>query len=129
MRNIFIYITVIVLMTSCATHSKIEYVDREVVRYQVKEFHDTIINNVHDSIYHSVTQNGDTIYDTKYVEKVRYIKKVVEKHDTVYEDRVVTKISEKVVERKVVPKWCWYCLGFRIIFAIFVGIKIYRWIR
>ena len=59
-------IVALVLFSSCATKKQIEYRDREVVKYVTKVQHDTLINNVHDSIYHTIFQKGDTIYDTKY---------------------------------------------------------------
>ena len=67
MRKIIFAILSLFILTGCATKTKIEYVDREVVKYETKVQHDTLINNVHDSIYHTIFQKGDTIYDTKYV--------------------------------------------------------------
>ena len=71
MKNLFVLFAVL-MICSCATKTKIEYVDREVVKYQKQVVHDTLINNIHDSVYHTVFQRGDTIYDTKYVEKTKY---------------------------------------------------------
>lgn len=132
MKSIYattIYIISLIIISSCSTHSKIEYVDREVVRYETREIHDTLIRDTHDSIYHSILQVGDTIYNTKYVEHTIYKDKIVYVRDTIRNDSIIIKVKENTIEKKVVPKWCWYCLVFCIIFAIFVGIKVYRWIR
>ena len=65
--NIISIIVLATLFVGCATKRHVEYVDREVVKYKTKIQHDTLINNIHDSVYHTVFQKGDTIYDTKYV--------------------------------------------------------------
>ena len=41
-----IIITLILVFSSCATKTKIEYVDRDVVKYETKIQHDTLINNI-----------------------------------------------------------------------------------
>lgn len=126
------YIIVLFLvigLCSCATKTKIEYVDREVVKYKTIVQHDTLIQNTHDSIYHTIYQKGDTVYDTKYIEKTRWRDKVVVKTDTCYRDSVRTEIRESVVEKQKIPKWCWYCLGFTILGAIFAFVKIIRYIQ
>ena len=124
-----IIITLILVFSSCATKTKIEYVDREVVRYETKIQHDTLINNIHDSVYHTVFQKGDTIYDTKYVEKTKYRDRVVVQIDTCYRDSIQTVIKESVKEKQIVPDWCYYLLIFSIIVIIFVIVKVIRWLQ
>lgn len=116
-------------LVSCATRRQIEYRDRDVVRYNTQYVHDTTYVEKHDSTYHSVIQKGDTVYDTKYIERTRWRDKIVLKSDTCWRDSIVTQYKEKVVVEKVVPKWCWYCLVFCIAFAIFAIIKIYRYVN
>ena len=60
-----IIIAVIMLFSSCATKTKIEYRDREVVKYNTSYVHDTTFVEKHDSVYHTIFQKGDTVYDTK----------------------------------------------------------------
>lgn len=120
---------VLFLLSSCATKTKIEYVDREVVKWQKEVVHDTLINNIHDSVYHTVFQRGDTIYDTKYVEKTKYRDRVVVKTDTCYRDSIQVQIKESVVEKQKIPKWRYYCLGVCVIFIIFAFIKFVRWLQ
>ena len=124
-----IIITLILVFSSCATKTKIEYVDREVVKYETKIQHDTLINNIHDSVYHTVFQKGDTIYDTKYVEKTKYRDRVVVRIDTCYRDSIQTVIKESVKEKQIIPKWCYYLLVFSIIIIIFAIVKVIRWLQ
>ena len=124
-----IVITLILVFSSCATKREIQYVDRDVVRYETKIQHDTLINNIHDSVYHTVFQKGDTIYDTKYVEKTKYRDRVVVRIDTCYRDSVQTVIKESVKEKQIIPKWCYYLLVFSIIVIIFAIVKVIRWLQ
>ena len=124
-----IVITLILVFSSCATKTKIEYVDREVVKYETKIQHDTLINNIHDSVYHTVFQKGDTIYDTKYVEKTKYRDRVVVRIDTCYRDSIQTVIKESVKEKQIIPKWCYYLLVFSIFIIIFAIVKVIRWLQ
>lgn len=124
-----ICVIMVVLFTSCATKREIQYVDREVVKYETKIQHDTLINNIHDSVYHTVFQKGDTIYDTKYVEKTKYRDRVVVRIDTCYRDSIQTVIKESVKEKQIIPKWCYYLLVFSIIVIIFAIVKVIRWLQ
>lgn len=124
-----IAILVLLLLSSCATKTKVEYVDREVVKYETKIQHDTLINNVHDSIYHTIFQKGDTIYNTKYVEKIKYRDKMVYKYDTIYRDSTQVVVKENTIEKRIIPKWCYYSLFACGIFLIIALVKLIRWLR
>ena len=124
-----IVITLILVFSSCATKTKIEYVDRDVVKYETKIQHDTLINNIHDSVYHTVFQKGDTIYDTKYVEKTKYSDRVVVRIDTCYRDSIQTVINESVKEKQIIPKWCYFCVVISILVIIFAIVKVIRWLQ
>ena len=128
MNKLCVLFTVLILC-SCATRTKIEYVDKEVVKYQKQVVHDTLINNIHDSVYHTVFQRGDTIYDTKYVEKTKYRATVVVKTDTCYRDSIQVQVKESVIEKQKIPKWCYYCLGICVLFVIFAFIKLVQWLQ
>ena len=114
----FIIIAMCFLLSSCATKSKIEYVDREVVKYVHSVQHDTLINDVHDSIYHTIFQKGDTVYDTKYVEKTVYKDRIVHHTDTVLRDSIHTEVKKVTVVKERVPKWCY--LSLLCVFLIFI---------
>jgi hypothetical protein len=124
-----IVIAIVLMFSSCATKREIQYVDREVVKYETKIQHDTLINNIHDSVYHTVFQKGDTIYDTKYVEKTKYRDRVVVRIDTCYRDSIQTVIKESVKEKQITPKWCYYLLVFSILVIIFAIVKVIRWLQ
>ena len=121
-----IVLLVVMMLSSCATKTKIEYVDREVVKYQKEVVHDTLIQHTHDSVYHTVFQKGDTIYDTKYVEKTKWRDRAVVKIDTCYRDSIRTVIKESVKEKQIIPKWCYYSIVFSVLFLIFALIKFTR---
>ena len=124
-----IIIAIVLMFSSCATKKQIEYVDREVVKYQKELVHDTLIQHTHDSVYHTVFQKGDTVFDTKYVEKTKWRDKIVCKIDTCYRDSIQTVIKESVKEKQIIPKWCYYLLVFSIIVIIFAIVKVIRWLQ
>ena len=120
---------IIFLLCSCASTSKVEYVDREVVKYEKQYIHDTTQIEKHDSVFYSIIQKGDTVYSTKYVEKTRWRDRVVVKSDTVFRDSIHTQIKEKTVEKQIIPKWCYFCLVVCAIFLIFAIRKLIRWLQ
>ena len=124
-----IIIAIILIFSSCATKTKIEYVDREVVKYQKEVVHDTLIQHTHDSIYHTVFQKGDTTYDTKYVERTQFKDRVVVRTDTVYKQKVKTEIKENTKEVIKIPKLFWISMCFSIIVIIFAIITVIRWVQ
>jgi hypothetical protein len=124
-----IIIAIVLIFSSCATKKQIEYVDREVVKYQKEIVHDTLFQHTHDSIYHTVFQKGDTVYDTRYVEKTKWRDRVVYKTDTCYRDSIHTQIKESVKEKQIIPKWCYFCLVVCVIFFIFAIRKLIRWLQ
>ena len=124
-----VFVMLLCFLVGCATKKQIEYVDREVVKYVTKVHHDTLINNVHDSIYHTIFQKGDTIYDTKYVCHTKYRDKIVAKTDTCWRDSVVVQNKNKVKEVTKIPKIFWASLFFSIICIIFAIIKLLKWHR
>ena len=122
-------IVVLNILTSCSLLEKIEYRDRDVNHYITSTVHDTLLQHTHDSIYHTVFQKGDTVFDTKYVERIKWRDRVVVKIDTCYRDSIQTVINESVKEVQKIPKWCYYCLAICILFGIFVFIKLVRWLQ
>jgi hypothetical protein len=113
------------MLSSCATKTKVEYIEKEVVKYETKIQHDTLINNVHDSI--RIETKGDTVFVDRWHTSVK--EKIVNRTDTCWRDSVRTEIKENTVEKLKTPKWCYFCLGLCIIFIIFALIKLLRWLR
>lgn len=70
MKNVMIIVFVLCVCSSCVTKKQVEYVDRDVVRYVTKVQHDTLVQNVHDSIYHTVFQVGEPEYSKDGDDKV-----------------------------------------------------------
>ena len=124
-----IIIAIVLIFSSCATKKQIEYVDREVVKYQKELVHDTLVQHTHDSVYHTIFQKGDTIYDTKYVEKTKWRDKIVAKTDTCWRDSVIVQNKNTVKEVTKIPKIFWASLFFSIICIIFAIIKLLKWHR
>lgn len=129
MKKLVLILVSIVVLCSCATKTKIEYVDREVVKYQTQYVHDTTRVEKHDSVFHTIYQRGDTIYDTKYVERTRWRDKIVVKSDTCWRDSVVTIKKETVKEITKIPKLFKISFVFSILVIIFVAYKIIRWLQ
>lgn len=119
---------VVLLFSSCATKTVVEYRDRDVNHYNTIVQHDTLRENIHDSIYVEIKAHGDTIYNTKYIERTRWRDKIVEKHDTCYKDSVVTEYKETTKEIVKIPKIYSISLWFSIICIIFAIIKLARWL-
>ena len=129
MKKIFLLILLAILLCSCATKKQIEYRDRIVTEYKTEQVHDTTFVEIHDSIFQKVYQRGDTVYDVKYIEKIKYRDRIVNKIDTCWRDSIKTEYKEIVVEKKFIPKWCYYCLGICLILGIFAIVKALKWLK
>jgi nitrogen fixation/metabolism regulation signal transduction histidine kinase len=117
------------LLTSCATKTKIEYRDRDVNHYITKVEKDTVTQHAHDSIYFEVIQKGDTVYKTKYKEKYIYLDKIQIRTDTCWRDSVVTEYKETTKEVTKIPKIFKISLIFSILCCIFALIKLIGWMQ
>ena len=124
-----IIIVLVLLLSSCATKTQIEYRDRVVDHYIANEVHDTLRENTTDSVYFEVLVKGDTVYRTKYKEKTRWRDRIIERHDTCWRDSVVTEHKETVKELTKIPKILKASLFISIICIIFVFVKLIRWLK
>jgi len=127
MKKALVFITIAFIVLSCATKTKIEYVDREVVKDRMHYVHDTLREITRDTIEHNVFMRGDTVYDVKYVKSVQWKDKIVEKTDTFIRDSIQVQVKKEIVEKKVIPKWCYISLLICGLFAIFAIIKLILW--
>lgn len=126
---VVILFIIVMFFSSCATRKTIEYRDRDVNHYITNTVHDTVRIHDKDSVAHTIRIIGDTVYDTKYVEKTRWRDRIVEKHDTCWRDSVVTEYKETTKEVVKYPKTYWWFLGISIISIIFAFVKVSRWLR
>lgn len=128
MRKLLYIMCAVFLLSGCVTKSKIDYRDRDVVKYIKSVQHDTLINNVHDSIYNNVYTKGDTVYNFKYKERVAFRDRVVFKTDTLKKDSIQTQYKENTIVKTKIPRWCWILLAINVFYGIFVGLKFYiKW--
>lgn len=116
-------------ISACKPVEKIQYVDREKIVYQNVVQHDSIFNNVHDSVFQTIYQKGDTIYSVKYKEKIKDVYKYVYKTDTLYRDSIQYINNKEIKTKTVIPKWCYVCLAFPFVFLIFAIVKTYKWLH
>lgn len=116
-------------IVSCNTTKEVSNNNQNVVNVDKVVERDTIRQIVHDSIFHTIYQRGDTIYNTKYVYKVRYRDKIVLRFDTIRHDSIVTKTQNVVVEKRVIPAWCYNCLLLSIILFCFFLVRCAIWLR
>ena len=119
----------IICFTSCATNTKIEYRDRIVDHYNTIVQHDTLREHTSDSIFEKIYVKGDTVYNTKYVEKTRWRDRIVERHDTCWRDSVVTEYKKTTKEVTKIPKLFWISMCFSILVIIFAIVKLIRWLQ
>lgn len=119
----------VLLLSSCATKTRIEYRDRIVDNYIIRYVRDTLIDKQSDSVYVEVFTKGDTVYKIKYKEIRRFVDKIVERHDTLWRDSISTEKVEVVREVKKIPKLYSYSMVFSIFIIIFAIIKIAKWLR
>lgn len=117
------------MLTSCSTKREIQYVDREVVKYETKIQHDTFINISHDSIFYSIVQKGDTVYSTKFVERTKWKDRYVYSHDTIYRDSIQVQNKEVVKEVTKIPQIYHIAMWFFILLVVYFVYKLIRWIQ
>lgn len=125
-------IFIILCLTSCVASKKhIVYVDRDVNHYITNTVHDTLREKTTDSVYVEIKTKGDTVYNTKYVERVRWKDRKVYVHDTCYRDSIVTVVEKEEIVKEVIkiPKIFRLAFVFSIIIIIFATIKVIRWLR
>lgn len=121
-----IILCLVLMCAGCQTKNKIEYRDNVVDHYITNVVHDTLRENTSDSVYHEVVVRNDTVYNTKYKEKIKYRDRVVERHDTCWRDSVVTEYKETTKEVRYIPKVYKWAMGIAILAILFVAFKIYR---
>lgn len=122
---IVIAMFVMLLFSSCATKTQIEYRDRIVDHYITKIEKDTVIEKMHDSVY--IHSKGDTVWYEKW--HTKYVDKIVLRHDTCWRDSIVTIRKETTKEVVKIPKIFKISFVFSILVVIFAIIKLMKWLK
>lgn len=113
---------------SCKTQSKIEYRDRDVLKYISTVRVDTFIKDIKDSTYLNIYTRNDTTYIDKYKERLIYKDRVKIKTDTITKDSVVVQFKENTIIKTKVPTWCYILLLINILIIAVIVIKFYyKW--
>lgn len=102
-------IIICAIITFCTGCSRVEYLEVPVTVHDTVNHTTLRIDSVYDrdSIYVEIAKLGDTIFNTKYIERWRTRKELV--HDTLYIAHHDTVTIPKQVEKKL-TKWQTYCL-------------------
>lgn len=128
-NRIIAVFAVLFAFLACKPTEKIEYVDKEKIVYQNAIKHDSIFNDVHDSIFQTIYQKGDTIFSVKYKEKIKEVLRYNYVKDTIFTDSIQYKIKKEVTTKKIIPKWCYCSLVVWVLLLIFAISKIYKWLH
>lgn len=131
MKKILLLLVAAIMFCACATQTKIEYVDREVVKYQTQIVHDTLTTNTRDSVFYSIYEKGDTVFSIKYVEKTKYRDRIVISTDTLTRDSIQTKVitETSTITKYRIPWWAWVCLTFTLLALLLIAYNIYKWLK
>lgn len=116
-KTIIVSLLLIIFVSSCKTIERIEYIDK----YHTIEKSDTLIQYDRDSIFVDQFVKGDTVFKTKYVEKIKYKDRIVIERDTIKVDSVIKEVEVK----KVVPEWCYKTIIGLILLVLVLVIWIY----
>ena len=118
MKHLFIAFLCLVILSSCSSLTKVEYVYRDVIKTEIKyeTKHDSVF--VHDSVYHTVIQKGDTVYDTKVIEKTKYKEMIKYRDSIAVKDSVVYIDKVKTIEKKTIPSWCYFFIFLSILLIV-----------
>ena len=129
MNEIIVVLAILFACVACKPIERIQYVDREKIVYQNVIKHDSIFNDVHDSVYQTIYQKGDTVFSVKYKEKIKEVYKYLNQTDTLFKDSIRYEIKKETITKKYIPKWCYYSLVGCFILLIFAIYKIYKWLH
>lgn len=125
----FIFAALLFLFCSCGAQKNIERTNGTVIEIVTKQIHDSIFEQIHDSVYVERETRNDTVFVTKYKYLEKWRDKIVLQKDTCWQVITQTVYKDKVIEKQIIPKWCFYALVISGIFIIFALVKFVRWIR
>ena len=129
MKKFILFIAITVIVTSCATRTKVEYRDGVVDHYITNIVHDTLIDKTTDSVYVNVYTKGDTVFSERYKEKIRWRDRIVVKHDTCWRDSTTIIRKETTKEITKIPKLFKISFVISTLVIIFAFVKFIRYIK
>lgn len=132
MKRVASYIVIlltIMTMCSCKTTKQVEYRDRYIDRYITQVVHDTLREKSSDSVYHEIIVRNDTVFETKYKERIKWRDRVVEKTDTVIKDSIDIQYIEKTIEVTRVPKIYKISMAVCVLLLIYAIVRIAIWLK
>ena len=121
MEKKYLYVLLILSMltVSCRTYQASSESNKTDIERKDKYERDSII--VHDSVI--VFARADTVYKERW--RTEYKDRILQQVDTIV--RVDERVVETVVEKKIIPKWTWYCVGVCVLLIVVLVIwVIYR---
>ena len=115
--------TILLALPSCkSVNPCLSTIHRDSVAYTIHQTIDTIV--MHDSVYVSERQRGDTVYLTRVEWRDRWRTRV--ERDTVMDVRVEKEVVQLPPERYV-PKFYRWCTG--LLFALLTWVAVRWWLR
>lgn len=114
----------LVVLSSCQTAKVVTVTEyRDSIRTEYKT--DSIMVYAKDSIF--IREKGDTVF----VDKYHLIYRDRVKTDTVYQQtqHEIPVVTEVEVQKRYIPKWVWWLLGFNIVLAMAGAVKLYLKIK
>lgn len=148
---LLIILSLIICLSSCST---IKYVPIQndtvtIIRDSIVWHDSTIINYItKERVVDIVPQYDTLLLETDYAKSMSYVDTThhvlrgeIENKDTVpikteikWKEKIIEKEVEVIkeipvevqVEKKHIPKWCWYSVIFNVIVLFLISIRIYR---
>ena len=115
--------TILLALPSCkSVDPGLSTIHRDSVAYTIHQTIDTIV--MHDSVYVSERQRGDTVYLTRVEWRDRWRTRV--ERDTVVDVRVEKEVVQLPPERYV-PKFYRWCTG--LLLALLTWVAVRWWLR
>ena len=125
-RFIYVLLIGIILIPSCRTEKTLTK-NVSAINNERRIENEQVVCYIHDSV---VVVRNDTavVRETKWRDRI--VEHTITKVDTVQVkvEKVVS--EEKIIERKVIPRWAWWCLGvcvfLIVVLVIWIVIRVKR---
>lgn len=125
-KFIFVLVTGLMLMPSCRTEKTLTK-NVSAINNERRIENEQVVCYIHDSV---VVVRNDTavVRETKWRDRI--VEHTITKVDTVQVEVEKVVSEEKIVEKKVIPRWAWWCLGvcvfLIVVLVIWIVIRVKR---